>query len=38
MTLNLATGEAVACLNHLVQRGLARRELDDKGVLWYRQA
>ena len=38
MLLNLATGEAVACLNHLVQRGLARCELDAQGVLWYQQA
>lgn len=35
--LELATGEAVACLNHLMQRGEARRELVD-GVAWYRRA
>jgi hypothetical protein len=31
----MATGEALACLNHLVQRGQARRETDDSGVDWY---
>jgi len=34
--LELATGEAIACLNHLMQRGEARRELVD-GVAWYRR-
>ncbi len=36
--LNLATGESQACLNYLVQRGEAMRELDADGVAWYRQA
>jgi glyoxylase-like metal-dependent hydrolase (beta-lactamase superfamily II) len=31
---SLATGESVACLNYLVQKGEARRELRD-GVAWY---
>src|SRR6185436_1796752 len=35
--LGMATGEAVACLNHLMQRGEARREIDADGVAWYRQ-
>ncbi len=34
--LGLATGEAVACLNHLTRRGEASRELDAAGVAWYR--
>jgi glyoxylase-like metal-dependent hydrolase (beta-lactamase superfamily II) len=33
--LGMATGEALACLNHLVQRGQVRRETDDSGVDWY---
>jgi glyoxylase-like metal-dependent hydrolase (beta-lactamase superfamily II) len=36
--LGMATGEAVACLNHLVRRGEAVRSLDDHGVAWYRSA
>jgi len=35
--LNLATGESQACLNYLVQRGEARRTLDDHGVAWYQR-
>ena len=38
MLLNLATGESLACLNHLVHSGQALRELDAQGVAWYRQA
>lgn len=34
--LGMATGESLACLNHLVQRGEAVRELDAEGVAWYR--
>lgn len=34
--LSMATGEALACLNHLVGRGEARCDLDDEGVAWYR--
>jgi glyoxylase-like metal-dependent hydrolase (beta-lactamase superfamily II) len=34
--LNLATGESLACLNHLLHRGEARREQDGSGVDWYR--
>jgi glyoxylase-like metal-dependent hydrolase (beta-lactamase superfamily II) len=34
--LGMATGESLACLNHLVQRGAATRELDAAGVAWYR--
>ncbi len=33
--LGMATGEAIACLNHLVHRGEASRRLDDQGVAWY---
>lgn len=32
----LATGESLAHLNHLMGRGLARRETDTAGVNWYR--
>jgi glyoxylase-like metal-dependent hydrolase (beta-lactamase superfamily II) len=35
--LNLATGESLACLNHLMKRGEVRRELDANGVAWYRR-
>ncbi|MFT3819123.1 MAG: MBL fold metallo-hydrolase [Rubrivivax sp.] len=34
--LGLATGETVACLNHLMQRGEAGRERAADGVDWYR--
>ncbi len=34
--LGMATGEALACLNYLLQRGRATRELDAQGVAWYR--
>ncbi|MCL4746540.1 MAG: MBL fold metallo-hydrolase [Burkholderiaceae bacterium] len=34
--LSMATGESVACLNHLVQRGEASREFDSNGVAWFR--
>ncbi len=34
--LSMATGESVACLNHLVQRGEASREFDSDGVAWFR--
>ena len=36
--LSLATGESLACLNHLIARGQAVRELRDDGVAWYRAA
>ena len=36
MLLNLATGEAVACLNYLVRRGEVIAKEDDSGVVWYR--
>jgi len=35
--MGMATGESIACLNHLVHRGEARREIDDQGVAWYRR-
>lgn len=35
--LGLATGEALACLNHLLRRGEARREVRG-GVAWYAAA
>ena len=34
--LGMATGEAIACLNHLIQRGEATRSFDVDGVAWYR--
>jgi hypothetical protein len=36
--LSMATGESIACLNHLVHRGEVRSELGDDGALWYRLA
>lgn len=33
--LNLATGESLACLNYLLHRGEAQKELDDTGVARY---
>ena len=36
--LGMATGEAVACLNHLMRRGEATRTIDADGVAWYRLA
>lgn len=35
--LGFATGEAVACLNYLRQRGRAVRTLDADGVAWYQR-
>ncbi|WP_280156065.1 MBL fold metallo-hydrolase [Piscinibacter sp. XHJ-5] len=34
--LGMATGESLACLNHLMHRGEARRDIDENGVAWYR--
>jgi len=34
--LGLATGESLACLNYLMQRGELRRDFDGDGVAWYR--
>jgi hypothetical protein len=34
--LGMATGESLACLNHLLCRGEASCELDAAGVAWYR--
>jgi hypothetical protein len=31
----MATGESLACLNYLMHRGEAARELDAEGVAWY---
>jgi glyoxylase-like metal-dependent hydrolase (beta-lactamase superfamily II) len=36
--LGMATGEATACLNHLLHRGEVTRSLDADGVAWYRLA
>jgi glyoxylase-like metal-dependent hydrolase (beta-lactamase superfamily II) len=36
--LGMATGEGIACLNHLMQRGEVTRSLDADGVAWYRLA
>ena len=33
--LNMATGESLACINYLVQRGEVSRTIDDAGVAWY---
>ena len=38
MLLNLATGEALACLNYLLHRGEITRERDPAGVDWYTAA
>lgn len=34
--LGMATGESLACLNYLIHRGEASREIDADGVAWYR--
>ncbi|HXF44962.1 MAG TPA: MBL fold metallo-hydrolase [Burkholderiaceae bacterium] len=36
--LSMATGESVACLNYLLQRGEVTQRIDDSGVAWYRLA
>lgn len=36
--LSLATGETIACLNHLLRHGEAQRDLDDDGAYRYRLA
>lgn len=36
--LGMATGESLACLNHLMHRGEVVREADAQGVDWYRAA
>ena len=36
--LGMATGESIACLNYLVQKGQARAKTDEQGVLWYEAA
>jgi len=33
--LGMATGESLACLNHLLHRGEVRREIDADGLAWY---
>jgi glyoxylase-like metal-dependent hydrolase (beta-lactamase superfamily II) len=33
--LGMATGESLACLNHLMHRGEVQREIDAEGVAWY---
>jgi len=38
LTFNLATGEAVACLNCLYERGQITRIKDSEGVFWYKSA
>lgn len=38
MRFGLATGETVACLNHLIGRGEAVVQADAKSTLWYRLA
>jgi len=34
--LGMATGESMACLNHLLRRGELAVDTDDGGVRWYR--
>ncbi|WP_179404724.1 MBL fold metallo-hydrolase [Burkholderia guangdongensis] len=34
--LGMATGESLACLNHLLHQGRAERSIDADGVAWYR--
>jgi len=34
--LGMATGESIACLNYLLQRGRIDVDVDDDGVAWYR--
>ncbi|WP_326544058.1 MBL fold metallo-hydrolase [Pseudorhodoferax sp.] len=36
--LGMATGESMACLNHLLHRGEVVAELDENDVRWYRMA
>jgi len=36
--LGMATGESLACLNHLLRRGEAVSHADDDGIVWYRAA
>jgi glyoxylase-like metal-dependent hydrolase (beta-lactamase superfamily II) len=36
--LGMATGESMACLNHLMRRGDVQCEPDEAGVAWYRLA
>jgi hypothetical protein len=33
--LGMATGEAMACLNYLIQRGEVDKRVDGAGVAWY---
>ncbi|PVX82950.1 MBL fold metallo-hydrolase [Paraburkholderia unamae] len=33
--MSLATGESLACLNYLIDRGEVQRELREDGVFWY---
>ena len=35
--LGMATGESVACLNHLMHRGEIKRDIDGDGIAWYRR-
>jgi len=34
--LGMATGEAMACLNHLLHDERVRCDVDENGVAWYR--
>ncbi|MEO7335367.1 MAG: MBL fold metallo-hydrolase [Caldimonas sp.] len=36
--LGMATGESIACLNHLLHRGAISRTVHDDGVAWYAAA
>ena len=33
--MSVATGESLACLNYLIERGEVKRELRDDGANWY---
>lgn len=33
--LGMATGECIACMNYLMQRGEVSRTIDDHGIAWY---
>lgn len=35
MLLGMATGESLACLNYLINLGIAVRKLDSNGIAWY---
>jgi hypothetical protein len=36
--LIMATGEAIAHLNYLLNQGRMEKDIDDEGIAWYRTA